>query len=152
MGREEPDRYARRRVNQLEQLQPETGAEKRETPRILSPELKVQFETLRGLLQRALWLAERCADTEATQILRARLFDIEMKRRAEIRDAAESQKMDISFGSQIRSYVLAPYRMVKDLRTGMETGNVDKFLDGDLDDFITAQLMGVKNPARAVPE
>ncbi len=60
--------------------------------------------------------------------------------------------MDISFGSQIRSYVLAPYRMVKDLRTGIETGNVDKVLDGDLDEFITAQLMGVKNPNRGAPE
>jgi peptide chain release factor 2 len=88
----------------------------------------------------------------AFQILRSRLYDIEMKKRADARDAAESQKKDISFGSQIRSYVLAPYRMVKDLRTGMETGNVDKFLDGDLDEFITAQLMGVKNPSRAPPE
>ena len=56
--------------------------------------------------------------------------------------------MDIAFGSQIRSYVLQPYRLVKDLRTGVETGNVDKVLDGDLDELITAQLMGVKNPAR----
>ncbi len=88
----------------------------------------------------------------AFQILRARLYDLEMKRRADIRNAAEDQKKDISFGSQIRSYVLAPYRMVKDLRTGMETGNVDKFLDGDLEEFITAQLMGVKNPSRAPPE
>ena len=60
--------------------------------------------------------------------------------------------MDIAFGSQIRSYVLQPYRLVKDLRTGVETGNVDKVLDGDLDEYITAQLMGVKNPARALPE
>jgi len=62
----------------LEQLQPETGAENREmTARILSPELKEQFETLRGLLQRALWLAERCADIEAVQILRARLTNLQ---------------------------------------------------------------------------
>ena len=67
-------------------------------------------------------------------------------------DEAESQKKDIAFGSQIRSYVLAPYRMVKDLRTGVETGNVDAVLDGELDDFVTAQLLGVKNPNRAVPE
>jgi peptide chain release factor 2 len=88
----------------------------------------------------------------AFKILKSRLYDLEMKKRAEARDAAEAAKMDISFGSQIRSYVLAPYRMVKDLRTGMETGNVDKFLDGDIEEFITAQLMGVKNPNRSAPE
>ncbi len=66
--------------------------------------------------------------------------------------AAEAQKMDISFGSQIRSYVMQPYRMVKDLRTGVDSGQPDKVLDGDLDEFITAQLMGVKNPARSLPE
>ncbi len=88
----------------------------------------------------------------AFKILRGRLYDLEMKKRAEQRDAAEAQKMDIAFGSQIRSYVLQPYRMVKDLRTGVETGNVDKVLDGDLEEFITAQLMGVKNPARSLPE
>ena len=65
-------------MSQLEQLQPEAGAESREmTARILSPELKEQFETLRGLLQRALWLAERCADIEAVQILRARLTNLQ---------------------------------------------------------------------------
>jgi peptide chain release factor 2 len=88
----------------------------------------------------------------AFQILRARLFEREMKRREAERDAAEAQKKDISFGSQIRSYVLAPYRMVKDLRTGVETGNVDAVLDGSLEDFVTAQLMGVKNPNRNAPE
>jgi peptide chain release factor 2 len=88
----------------------------------------------------------------AFKILRGRLFDLEEKKRQQERDAAESQKMDISFGSQIRSYVLAPYRMVKDLRTGVETGNVDAVLDGSLDEFITAQLLGVKNPSRTIPE
>ncbi|WP_223757428.1 peptide chain release factor 2 [Myxococcus sp. RHSTA-1-4] len=84
----------------------------------------------------------------AFKILRGRLYELEMKKREAARDAAEAQKKDISFGSQIRSYVLAPYRMVKDLRTGVETGNVDAVLDGDLDEFITAQLLGVKNPNR----
>ena len=68
------------------------------------------------------------------------------------KNAAEAAKMDISFGSQIRSYVLAPYRLVKDHRTGVEKGNVDPVLDGELDEFITAQLLGVKNPNRALPE
>jgi peptide chain release factor 2 len=88
----------------------------------------------------------------AWKILRARLYDLEMQKRNQARDAAEAQKKDIAFGSQIRSYVLAPYRLVKDLRTGVETGNVDAVLDGDLDPFITAQLLGVKNPNRALPE
>ena len=88
----------------------------------------------------------------AFKILRARLFDIEVKKREAEAAARENQKMDISFGSQIRSYVLAPYRLVKDLRTGVETGQPDKVLDGELEEFITAQLMGVKNPAKAIPE
>ena len=85
----------------------------------------------------------------AFKILRARLYELELKKREAAQAAAEAQKSDISFGSQIRSYVLAPYRMVKDLRTGVETGNVDAVLDGALEDFITAQLLGVKNPNRA---
>jgi peptide chain release factor 2 len=88
----------------------------------------------------------------AFKILRARLFDLEVKRREAETQARESQKADIAFGSQIRSYVLAPYRMVKDLRTGVDSGQPDKVLDGDLDEFITAQLMGVKNPAKNLPD
>ena len=88
----------------------------------------------------------------AWKILRARLHDLEVKKRDRAREEVEAQKKDIAFGSQIRSYVLAPYRLVKDLRTGVETGNVDAVLDGELDAFITAQLMGVKNPARSLPE
>src|SRR5437763_14410214 len=65
-------------MSQLYQLQPESGAENRDSSaRILSPELKQQFDTLRNLLQRALWLAERCADVEATQILRTRLTNLQ---------------------------------------------------------------------------
>ena len=66
------------RMSQFEQLQSESGAENRDvTARILSPELKQQFDTLRNLLQRALWLAERCADIEATEILRSRLTNLQ---------------------------------------------------------------------------
>ena len=86
----------------------------------------------------------------AFKILRGRLYELgDEEARGRARDAAEAQKKDIAFGSQIRSYVLAPYRMVKDLRTGVETGNVDAVLDGELDEFITAQLLGVKNPNRS---
>lgn len=84
----------------------------------------------------------------AFKILKGRLYELEMKKREEAAAAAEAEKKDISFGSQIRSYVLAPYRMVKDLRTGVETGQVDAVLDGDIGEFITAQLLGVKNPNR----
>jgi peptide chain release factor 2 len=76
----------------------------------------------------------------AMKILRARLYDLEMKKRQVELDKAEGEKMEIAWGSQIRSYVLQPYRMVKDHRTGFESGNVDAVLDGDLDGFIRAFL------------
>jgi peptide chain release factor 2 len=84
----------------------------------------------------------------AMKILKSRLFELEERRRQAEVDVVEAQKKDIAFGSQIRSYVLAPYRMVKDHRTGVEKGNVDAVLDGDLDEFVTAHLMGVRNPNR----
>jgi len=77
----------------------------------------------------------------AMKILRARLYELEMQKRREKLDAVEAAKKDIAFGSQIRSYVIHPYRMVKDHRTRHETGNVDRVLDGDLDDFIKATLI-----------
>ena len=84
----------------------------------------------------------------AMQILRSRLYELELeKRRAETAEL-EANKADISFGSQIRSYVLAPYRLVKDTRTKLERGDVDAVLNGDLDDFIKAFLLtkrGVTN-------
>jgi peptide chain release factor 2 len=85
----------------------------------------------------------------AWKILRSRLYEAEVKKREAVRDEVEAGKKDIAFGSQIRSYVLAPYRMVKDHRTGVETGNPDAVLDGTLDEFITAQLLGVRNPNKA---
>src|SRR5438552_3482062 len=78
MGRKEFARYYERPMSQLEQRQPDpNGLPRAAAPRILSPELKKQFETLRDHLQRALWLAERCADNEATEILRARLANLQ---------------------------------------------------------------------------
>jgi peptide chain release factor 2 len=77
----------------------------------------------------------------AMKVLKARLFELERQKQRAKLDAVEAGKMDIAFGSQIRSYVLHPYRMVKDHRTKHEVGNVDRVLDGDLDDFIKATLI-----------
>jgi peptide chain release factor 2 len=80
----------------------------------------------------------------AMQVLRSRLYELEIeKRRAETAEL-EANKADISFGSQIRNYVLAPYRLVKDARTKLERGNVDAVLAGDIDDFIKAYLLAKK--------
>src|SRR5437016_6254187 len=77
----------------------------------------------------------------AMQVLRSRLYELELeKRRAETKEL-EANKQDISFGSQIRNYVLAPYRLVKDARTKLERGDVDSVLDGDIDDFIKEYLL-----------
>jgi peptide chain release factor 2 len=77
---------------------------------------------------------------EAWKMLRARLYEHELRKREEATDALNSQKMDNSWGSQIRSYVLHPYQMVKDLRTGAETSDTQGVLDGDLDMFVNASL------------
>jgi peptide chain release factor 2 len=80
----------------------------------------------------------------AMRVLRAKLYEKELEERAARASELGGEKKEIGWGSQIRSYVLHPYRMVKDLRTGVETGNTDAVLDGDLDGFIIAFLMGVK--------
>jgi peptide chain release factor 2 len=77
----------------------------------------------------------------AMKILRSRVYQHELDKRLEAARKLEESKADISFGSQIRSYVLHPYRMVKDLRTRVETGNVDAVLDGELDGFIRTYLI-----------
>jgi len=76
----------------------------------------------------------------AMKMLRAKLYDLEIKKRQEAEAEREGQKKEIAWGSQIRSYVLHPYRMVKDHRTNTEVGNADRVLDGDLDPFIEAWL------------
>ena len=76
----------------------------------------------------------------AMRVLRARLFELEREKREREIAQQSGEKADVGFGSQIRSYVLHPYKLVKDLRTGEETGNVDRVLDGDLDAFIYAYL------------
>jgi len=77
----------------------------------------------------------------AMQVLRSRLHELEMEKRKAETAELEANKADISFGSQIRSYVLAPYQLVKDTRTKLERGNVDAVLAGDIDDFIKAYLL-----------
>ena len=74
------------------------------------------------------------------KILKARLYELEKERQREKLDELNSSKKEIGWGSQIRSYVLHPYRMIKDHRTGFETGNVEPVLDGDLSEFIKAYL------------
>ncbi len=76
----------------------------------------------------------------AMKMLRSRLYDLEMRRRAEEAAVREGKKKEIAWGSQIRSYVLHPYRMVKDHRTGREVGDADRVLDGGIDPFIEAWL------------
>jgi peptide chain release factor 2 len=80
----------------------------------------------------------------AMRILRARLFELEERKKREQFEQFTKEKKDITWGSQIRSYVLQPYRMVKDHRTGVEIGNTDAVLDGAIDPFIEAYLMGVR--------
>jgi len=76
----------------------------------------------------------------AMSMLRARLYEAELQKREVAAAAVEAAKTDIGWGHQIRSYVLHPYQMVKDLRTGVETSNTQAVLDGDLDDFMAAAL------------
>ena len=76
----------------------------------------------------------------AMKVLRARLYDVEVKKRKEEQAAKEGEKLEIGWGSQIRSYVLHPYRMVKDHRTNTEIGDAGKVLDGDLNPLIEAWL------------
>jgi peptide chain release factor 2 len=77
---------------------------------------------------------------KALQMLKARLYELELQKREAERLAAEASKTDIGWGHQIRSYVLQPYQMVKDLRTGVERSDPQKVLDGDLDEFMAASL------------
>ncbi len=88
----------------------------------------------------------------AMKILRARLFELEQRKRREELEKFSKDKKEIAWGSQIRSYVLHPYQLVKDHRTGVEIGNTAAVLDGDIDPFIEAYLMGVrKSGAEAAP-
>ena len=77
----------------------------------------------------------------AMKMLKSQLYEIELRKKQEARDAIESSKMKIEWGSQIRNYVMHPYKLVKDVRTSEETGNVDAVMDGDINAFLKAYLM-----------
>ena len=78
---------------------------------------------------------------KALQLLKSRLFEIELEKRNAKRDEIEAGKMKIEWGSQIRNYVMQPYRLIKDVRTGTETSDVDSVMNGNIDDFLKSYLM-----------
>jgi peptide chain release factor 2 len=84
----------------------------------------------------------------AMRVLRSKLYALEVREREARAAEISGEKREIGWGSQIRSYVLHPYKMVKDLRTGVETGNTDAVLDGGLEEFIVAYLMGVRRDVK----
>lgn len=83
----------------------------------------------------------------AMEMLKSRLYELELRKKNELRDAVNSSKKKIEWGSQIRSYVFHPYKMIKDHRTDYEVGNIQPVMDGELDGFIKAYLMMEKEAA-----
>lgn len=79
--------------------------------------------------------------SRALQMLKSQLYEIELSKQMEQRDDIEAEKMKIEWGSQIRNYVMHPYKLVKDVRTGKETGNVDAVMNGDIEAFLKSYLM-----------
>ncbi len=84
----------------------------------------------------------------AMKMLRSKLYDLEIQKRRDETDRLDETKLEISFGSQIRSYVMQPYRLIKDHRTKFEVGDVDRVLDGDLDPFIRSYLLTKKTKGK----
>ena len=78
---------------------------------------------------------------KAMQLLKSQLYELEYRARMEKREEIESNKKKIEWGSQIRNYVMHPYKLVKDVRTGHETGNVEAVMDGELNEFLKSYLM-----------
>jgi peptide chain release factor 2 len=79
--------------------------------------------------------------TKAMQLLKSQLYEIELKKKQALRDEIEAKKMKIEWGSQIRNYVMHPYKLVKDVRTSYETSDVDSVMDGNIDPFLKSFLM-----------
>jgi peptide chain release factor 2 len=88
----------------------------------------------------------------AMKMLRSKLYDLEVQKRREETERLDESKLDISFGSQIRSYIMQPYRLIKDHRTKFSVGDVDRVIDGDLDPFIRSYLMAKKTKGKLVVE
>ena len=88
----------------------------------------------------------------AMKMLRSKLYDLEIQKRRDETDRLDESKLDISFGSQIRSYVMQPYRMIKDHRTKFSVGDVDRVLDGDIDPFIRSYLMAKRTKGKLTIE
>lgn len=84
----------------------------------------------------------------AMKMLRSKLYDLEIQKRRDETDRLDESKLEISFGSQIRSYVMQPYRLIKDHRTKFEVGDVDRVLDGDLDPYIRSYLMAKRTKGK----
>jgi peptide chain release factor 2 len=82
---------------------------------------------------------------KALKMLKSQLYELELRKQREKQEEEEAGKKKIEWGSQIRNYVMHPYKLVKDLRTGVETGNVNAVMDGDIDAFIKAFLMEYGN-------
>ena len=81
------------------------------------------------------------ANWASVQMLRSQLYEIELQNKRKTRDAIEANKMKIEWGSQIRNYVMQPYKMIKDVRSGFESSDVSSVLDGELDPFLKSYLM-----------
>ncbi len=84
--------------------------------------------------------------TKAMQLLKSQLYELELQKKMAARNEIEANKMKIDFGSQIRNYVMHPYKLVKDVRTAHETGNVDAVMNGEIDGFIKSYLMQAGQP------
>ena len=82
---------------------------------------------------------------KALKMLKSKLYELELRKQNDARDKIEAGKKKIEWGSQIRNYVMHPYKLVKDVRTGHETGNVQAVMDGGLDDFIKSFMMMSKD-------
>ena len=117
----------------------EPGGGQRNTPMLVTP-VPFQSPTTGVAVVCQAGRSQHKNRAQAWDMLRARLYEIELKKREEKAAADQAAKTDIGWGHQIRSYVLQPYQMVKDLRTGVQTSDTSGVLDGDLDEFMAATL------------